>query len=60
MKHRTRKDRRRGCHKCDWVFCLWKQGKGKLKRANAKRNRLRPITDETPYKRLADPWDYCA
>lgn len=30
-----------------------------LKKQTARKNRRRPITDETPYKRLEDPWAYC-
>lgn len=51
-KFKTRKDWRRKS------YVGWLHNKKGLKRECAKRSRLRPITDETPYKRLADPWDY--
>jgi len=50
-KYKTRKDWReetRGPRK-------WKKD---LKHSTAGRNRRRPVEDETPYKKLDDPWNY--
>jgi hypothetical protein len=60
MNYRTRKDKRKTA--LDWpigvsVFAGRKVYQT-LKKVTAKRNRNRPITDETPYKRLDDPWNY--
>lgn len=60
-KHKTRKDWR--LHPLDWKVLGFMpgwhtNGKKDLKKRTAKLNRLRPITDETPYKRLEDPYHY--
>lgn len=65
MRHRTRKERysadyeEMAEHSRRYAYWnprnLWKRH---MKKATARRNRRRPIEDETAYKRLDDPWYY--
>ena len=61
-KHKTRKDRRLQDVPSDWPKLHYRhicRGKRDLKKQTRIRSRRRSIEDETPYKRLDDPWYYC-
>jgi hypothetical protein len=59
VTYRTRKDWRHFFgYQLSRFSPAYPRMKKHLKAATARKSRRRKITDETPYKRLEDPWNY--
>jgi hypothetical protein len=57
-QHFTRKDRRKNYDNADYLWMIGTGWRKDLKRATARKSRRRKIADETPYKKLVDPWAF--